>query len=179
MGDNFCVSNALYDDAGQGAAALCGDNYSSLGGFDSCGLIGGNGYGNIGMSVYQQGLIGNTASYCNQTQDYAAVKKMYDITDIPLVAKLNYYPTSTQLNLGGTRFLNAKIYDTQGNVAEPIGQGLSNAARKFMNDAKQGAASFASNVDSSQASFDAQAYKLGVEKYVSLGQQLGLLSPGV
>lgn len=174
-----CNSNPTYDDSGFGSSDVCGDNYSSLGGFDSCGLPGA-GYGGIGMSNYQQGLMADTPSYCNQQQDYAAVMKMYDITDVPTIAKLQYYPTDTQLSVDGTHYLNPKIFNTKGQVALPKGQGINAAAARYIREAQAGAVSFAKNVADSQNLYTAQDLQMArSEGYASLAQQLGLQSRGV
>ena len=174
-----CNSNPTYDDSGFGSSDVCGDNYSSLGGFDSCGLPGA-GYGGIGMSNYQQGLMADTPSYCNQTQDYAPVMKMYEITDVPLIAKLQYYPPDTQLSVDGTHYLNSKIINTKGQVALPKGQGLNAAAARYMAQAQAGASNFAKNVAASQLRYTEEDMKKAArEGYASLAQQLGLQSRGV
>ena len=174
-----CNSNPTYDDSGFGSSDVCGDNYSSLGGFDSCGLLGA-GYGGIGMSNYQQGLMANTPSYCNQQQDYAPVMKMYDITDVPTIAKLQYYQPLTTLSDNGSNYLNSKIIDTRGQVADPRGQGPNAAVAKYMREAGAGAANFAKNVAASQKIYTAQDMHMArSEGYASLAQQLGLQSRGV
>jgi hypothetical protein len=175
----FCNNNPSYDDSGFGSSDVCGDNYSSLGGFDSCGLLG-SGYGGIGLSNYQQGLMADTPSYCNQQQDYAPVKKMYDITDVPTIAKLQYFNPLTTISVDGTNYLNPKIIDTKGQVAPPRGQGPNSAALRYMQEAEAGAVNFAKNVASSQKSYTAQdMIRATKEGYASLAQQLGLQSRGV
>jgi hypothetical protein len=84
---SYCSSNPNYDDVGQ--LDTCNDTYSSLSGVDFCPLVG-------GMHEYQQGLLGMTPSVCNQTSDYARVQGMYQATQIPTIAALQYYPMPTQ-----------------------------------------------------------------------------------
>jgi len=83
----YCVSNQNYNDAGQMDG--CGDTYQSLSSNDSCQIS--------GMSEYQQGLMGATPSFCNQSSDYAPVRAMYQATNVPAIARLQYHAPITQL----------------------------------------------------------------------------------
>lgn len=120
----YCVSNPNYDDIGQQDGG-CGDNYSSLGGVDDCGMFG-------GMTNYQQGLLGLVPSYCNQSSDYAPVRGMYSATAIPAFAGLQYYPTQVGL-VDGAYYAAPKIISTSGAVVPVAGQRQDKAAASFIN----------------------------------------------
>lgn len=128
----FCSSNQNYNDVGQ---SDCGDTYMSLSSMDTCALS--------GMSEYQQGLLGSTPSYCNQTTDYAPVQGMYSATDVPAIARLQFHPYIPQLV--DNRYL-APIMNVDGSVIPPI-QGAPNATiDQYMQQAAQASANAAATV---------------------------------
>ena len=144
--------NPAYDD---GTESGCGDTYSALNGVESCGL--GQSYGGIGMSNYQQGLNSSNAnSFCIQSQDYAPVQRMYDITAIPEIAKLQYYHQPTFLSKDGGKYNNIIIGNAQGETVFPSLQNASPQANRFMEQAKKGALKYGANIDRNQATFDKQ-----------------------
>ena len=128
----FCSSNQVYNDVGQ---SDCGDTYMSISSMDTCALS--------GMSEYQQGLLGSTPSYCNQTTDYAPVQGMYSATDVPAIARLQFHPYIPQLV--DNRYL-APIMNVDGSVVAPI-QGAPNATiDQYMQQAAQASANAAATV---------------------------------
>jgi hypothetical protein len=144
--------NPAYDD---GTESGCGDTYSALNGVESCGL--GQSYGGIGMSNYQQGLNSSNAnSFCIQSQDYAPVQRMYDITAIPEIAKLQYYEPTTYLSKNGENYVNDIIINVQGETALPSRQIASPQAIRFMQQAENGASKYVLNIDRNQGAFKKQ-----------------------
>ena len=133
----YCNNNANYDDIGQMDAG-CGDNYSSLSGVDSCGMVG-------GMNQYQQGLLGLTPSYCNQAQDYVGPKLMYNATAIPAYAGLQYFPTTS--NTIDNQVVQQKIISAAGQVAPVAGQVRNPNEAAFMQMVSDAAAATGVNAE--------------------------------
>ena len=155
----YCSSNPNYDDVGQ--LDSCGDTYSSLSGIDSCGLA--------NMSEYQQGMLAMTPSYCNQTSDYAPVRKMYDATQMPAIAALQVHTPITQMN--NNMYYNA-IQTLDGKVIQPKAGMITPELADFNQQLQEATTIMAANnakvVDALYKQYSPEVAKAAVEKFANL-----------
>ena len=155
----YCSSNPNYDDVGQ--LDSCGDTYSSLSGIDSCGLA--------NMSEYQQGMLAMTPSYCNQTSDYAPVRKMYDATQMPAIAALNVHTPITQMN--NNMYYNA-IQTLDGKVIPPRQGMITPELADFNKQLQEATTIMAANnakvVDALAKQYSPEVAQAAVEKFANL-----------
>jgi hypothetical protein len=147
---SYCSSNPNYDDTG----AQCDDTYSSLSGVDFCGLAGGQ--GNM-MSVYQQGMMARTPSYCNQVDNYAPISSMYSATQIPAIALLQYQPVTGKLY--DNRYYNIAM-TTPGKQIKPVLGSQSAYDTHLANKAKQISMNNLANKATAQQMYKREGYSV-------------------
>jgi hypothetical protein len=143
--------NANYDDGQFGA---CADNYSALGGDMACGLA--------GMSEYQRGLNAAVPSYCNQVADYANPRNMYNLTQVPTTAAIQYYPTQVAM-ANGNFYVAPKIGNAAGEVIYPANLQQPVQAQQFINRVTRGVNN-ATDVQKAQANMYQQRLAAAAQK---------------
>ena len=112
-------SNASYADDSFSVSGY--DRYSNLSGINSC----------SSYSEYQMNATPYTPSACNFTDDYGPVADEYNVTPIPVMAALQYYPWNNVVQVNDGKIFAPKIVDVNGTVVVPKPGGINKQADQF------------------------------------------------